>query len=79
MPGIEAVDAQCETFLLTEWLEQHRDFLDEGVEIELVAHHLHSPGIDLREVENLVQDMEQVVGTAGNGLHGIALKASSGW
>ena len=80
-PRVESLDAQAETLLLAERLEHDRDLLHERLQIELRARHFHPAGIDLRQVENLVDDVQQVVGAAGDRLHGVALErvAAASW
>ena len=74
--GVESLDAQSrDASRRTSGWNMTASSLEQRPQIELRAHHLHPPGVDLRQVEDLVDEMQQVARAAGDRLHGIALKA----
>ena len=61
------VEQQLDTLLVRALREQVDDFLDHLADVEILRFETQFPGLDLREVEDVVDDGEQGVGRALDG------------
>ena len=63
------------SLLFLAWmLKERRQFTNQGDEIEIGGLQFHAPGVDLGKIEDFVDEMEEVVATAGDRGQGVTLE-----
>src|SRR6059058_4260787 len=60
------VDVDAVAVLLSQRTDGSRDLLDERRGVDRFEMHLHLPGVDLRQVENIVDQREEMLRRAQN-------------